>query len=148
MKYVVDEINLMVIEVPDDYIKCKVCRRWMPKSDYCDEHDAQVRTSCKVCSQLDHETAVDFQKMGNNFTAINWQIGKMRKLEQEWRALKNSITKEEYIARFNEAMAKIPDGAKVCMAEYETDNFGGSVEDYMEPNFDPIPKFDGKVWVI
>lgn len=148
MKYVIDEFNLKVIEVPDDYIKCIVCHKWMPKSSYLDEHDGRMRSTCKNCYPLKFEDMVELQKRNRDSISANLRSGKMNKLSRELGALRNSMTKEEYIARFNEAMAKIPDGARVCMARYETNNFGEYIEDYMEPDFDPILKFDGKVWVI
>lgn len=148
MKYVVDEIDLRVIEVPNDYIKCSVCHKWMPKSSYCNEHGVQVRTNCEECYQLKPENMVEIQKKNRELVSANYRSGRVYKLNQECGALRNAITKEEFIDRFNEAMSKIPNGAKVCMVEYDTDNFGQSIEDYMEPDFDPILKFDGKVWLI
>lgn len=148
MKYVIDAISLKVIEVPDDYIECSVCHKWMPKVSYCDKHGVQVRTNCEECYHLKHEELVELQKKNRDFINANWRSGKMHKLDKERSALRESITKEELVAMFNEAMSKIPDGAKICAAEYTNDNFDQPVEDYMIPYFDPTLKFDGKVWVI
>jgi len=148
MKYVIDAIALKVIEVPDDYIECSVCHKWMPKASYCDETGVQVRTNCEECYHLKPEDMAELEKKNRNFISSNWRSGKMDKLDLECRALRESITKEELVAMFNEAMAKIPDGAKICAAEYTNDNFDQPVEDYIMPYFDPTLKFDGKVWVL
>lgn len=147
MKYVIDAVALKVIEVPDDYIECSVCHKWMPKTSYCDERGIQVRTNCEECYHLKHENLVELQKKYHDFININWRNGKMDKLDMECRALRNSITKEELVAMFDEAMAKIPDGARICKAEYSYDNFDQPVEDYILPYLDPTLEFNGKVWV-
>ena len=148
MKHVIDAINLKVIQVPNDYIECSVCHKWMPKSSYCDEHGIQTRTNCDECYHLKHEELVELQRKNRDFISANWRSGKMRSLDRERAALSNSVTKEELVAMFNEAMSKIPDGAKICMAEYENDNFDQPVEYYKLPYFDPTLKFDEKVWVL
>lgn len=148
MKYVVDSINLKVIQVPDDYIECSVCYKWMPKSSYCIEHGVQTRTNCDECYHLKHEVLIALQKKNRDFVSANWRSSKMYKLDRERAALDNAVTKEELITMFNEAMSKIPAGAKICMAEYSNDNFDQPVEDYMLPYFDPTLKFGGKVWVL
>lgn len=148
MKHVIDAINLKVIQVPDDYIECDVCHKWMPKSSYCDEQGVQIRTNCDKCYNMKYDEFVELRRKNRDFISANWHSGKMHKLDRERAALSNSVTKEELVARFNEAMSKIPDGAKVCMAEYSTDNFDRPVEDYMIPYFEPTLKFDGKVWAL
>lgn len=148
MKYVVDKINLKVIQVPDDYIECSVCHKWMPKSSYCDEQGIQVRTNCDECYHLGHEIMIAEQMKNRVIIAANERCGKMHKLNKERAALSESVTKEELVAMFNEVMSKIPAGAKICMAEYSNDNFDQPIEDYKLPYFDPTLKFDGKVWVI
>lgn len=148
MKYVIDVINLKVIQVQDDYLECSVCHKWMPKSSYCDERGVQVRTNCDECYHMKHEDLVELQRKNREFVSANWRCGKMHSLDRERTALSNSMTKEELVAMFNEAMSKIPDGAKICMADYTNDNFDQPVADYMLPYFDPTLEFDGKVWVI
>ena len=96
MKYVIDAIELKVIEVPDDYIECSVCHKWMPKSSYCDEHGVRVRTNCEECYHLKREDLVELQKRNRDFVSANWHSGKMGKLSQECSALNNSIFWEIY----------------------------------------------------
>jgi len=148
LKYVIDAIALKVVEVPDDYVECSVCHKWLPKSSYCDEHGVLARTNCEECCRMEHEELVELEKKTRDFISANWRSGKMDRLDMECRALRESITKEELVSMFNEAMAKIPDGAKVCAADYTNDDFGQPIEDYAMPCFDPTLKFDGKVWVI
>ena len=148
MKHVIDAINLKVVEVPNEYIECSVCHKWMPKSSYCDEHGVQTRTNCDECYNMKHKDLVELQRKNREFISANWRCGKMHNLDRERAALSNSVTKEEFVTMFNEAMTKIPAGAKVCMVEYSNDNFDQPVEDYMLPFFDPTLKFDGKVWII
>ena len=148
MKYVVDKINLKVIQIPDDYIECSVCHKWMPKSSYCDEHGVQVKMECYECDHLKHEDLVELEKKNRNFISASRHSGKMHKLDRERAALSNSVTKEELVAMFNEAMSKIPNGARISMADYYINNFSQSVEDYMLPDFNPTLKFGGKVWVL
>lgn len=148
MKYVTDSINLKVIQVPDNYIECSVCYKWMPRSSYCDENGVQTRTNCDECYHLKHEDLIKLQRKNREFINTNRFCGKMYNLHRECAALNNSVTKEEVIAMFNEAMSKIPAGAKICMVEYSNDNFDQPIEDYELPYFDPTLKFDGKVWVL
>lgn len=35
--YVVDKLNLKIIEVPENYYECSVCHEWLPESEFMDE---------------------------------------------------------------------------------------------------------------
>ena len=147
MKYVVDKINLKVIQVPDDYIECAVCHKWCPPEEFHNEGETyQTRGSCHECYFMPYaEMQV---KMADIEDAIKENHYKIAKLWHECHAMPFAMSKEEVIKRFMEEMEKIPDGALVVSVRNDSDDFDYlcEVEDY--PVFDVRKMYDGRLYGI
>ena len=147
MKYVVDSVNLKVIQVPDDYIECAVCHKWCPPEEFHNEGETyQTRTNCRECYNMDYSEMqakkVEIEK------AIKENYYKIAKLKHECHAMSLAMPKEEVIKRFMEEMEKIPDGALVVSVRNDIDDFDHlcDVEDY--PVFDVRKLYGGRLYGI
>ena len=147
MKYVVDQINLKVIQVPNDYIECSVCHKWCPPEEFHNENETyQTRTNCRECynmNRLEMQT-----KMTEIKKAIDENHCKISILEHECNAMPFAMSKEEVIKRFMEEMEKIPDGALMVSVRNDIDDFDHlcDVEDY--PVFYVWKMYGGRLYGI
>lgn len=147
MKYVVDSVNLKVIQVPDDYIECTVCHKWCPPEDFHNEGETcQTRTNCSECYFMDHSKML--AKRAKIEKAIKENRYKIAVLKHECNAMPFAMTKEEVIKRFMEEMEKIPDGALVVSVRNDIDDFDClcDVEDY--PVFFARKMYGGRLYGI
>lgn len=147
MKYVVDQINLKVIQVPDDYIECATCHKWCPPEEFHNEGEAhQTRTNCRECYNMDLSEMQ--AKKTETEKAIEENHYKIAVLKHECNAMPFAMTKEEVIKRFMEEMEKIPDGAMVVSVRNDIDDFDHlcDVEDY--PVFDVRKMYGGRLYGI
>ena len=147
MKYVVDQINLKVVQVPDDYLECTVCHKWCPSTDFRNEgEEYQTRTNCRECYNMNHSEMQ--AKKAETENTIKENRFKIATLEHERHAMASAMPKEEVIKRFMEEMAKIPDGALVVSIRNDIDDFDClcDVEDY--PIFDVRKMYGGRLYGI
>lgn len=147
MKYVVDQINLKVIQVPDDYIECTVCHKWHPPEEFSNEDETyQTRTNCRECYNMDYSEMQ--AKKTETEKVIKKNHYKIAILKHECYAMPFAMTKEEVIKRFMEEMKKIPDGALVVSVRHDIDDFDNfcKVEDY--PIFDVWKMYGGRLYGI
>ena len=57
MKKVFDIETLSMIEVPEDYIRCSICKKWKPLVEYCRIKSEKLwpRRNCESCHMMDFD---------------------------------------------------------------------------------------------
>lgn len=81
MKKVFDIETLSMIEVPEDYIRCSICKKWKAPVEYCRNKDGkQTRTNCESCYMMDFD---EMKSLSKRTRKILYSEGVQRILREE-----------------------------------------------------------------
>ena len=141
MKKVFDIETLSMIEVPEDYIRCSICKKWKPPVDYCRNKDGkQTRTNCESCYMM------DFDEMKSLESATK----KILYSEKAQRILKEEFDKKEYyensvpVETMIEYLQSLPKNSRLFVEQsgyYAEGKFGYVEYPIFKKSFDDIPYY-------
>ena len=121
--YMVDKLNLKIIEVPENYYECSVCHEWLPESEFIDEGaKGRTRTNCSACYNMGFDEMRALSKKNEDF--INKHTCAIADLKDKIEFIDGAYTKAKLRERFEKLLAKLDDkGVYGCQAslgsEYE-----------------------------
>lgn len=127
MKKVFDIETMSMIEVPEDYIRCSICKKWKPPVEYCRNKDGkQTRTNCESCYMMDFD---EMKRLGNTTNKILQSEGVQRvlRIESNKKAYyENSIPVEMMI----EYLQSLPKNSRLFVGQsgYYAEGMFGCIE--------------------
>jgi len=141
MKKVFDIETLSMIEVPEDYIRCSICKKWKPPVEYCRNKDGkQTRTNCESCYMMDFD---EMKRLGSATKKILYSEKAQRILKEEadkQAYYENSVPVETMI----EYLQSLPKNSRLFVEQsgyYAEGKFGYVEYPIFKKSFDDIPYY-------
>lgn len=138
MKKVFDIETLSMIEVPEDYIRCSICKKWKPAVEYCQNKDGkQTRTICESCYMMDFDEMKSLGSATDKILNLEW-VRRIRREESDKKEYyENSVPVEMMI----EYLQSLPKNSRLFVGQsgyYAEGKFGCVEYPIFKKSFDDI----------
>lgn len=124
MKKVFDIETMSFVEVPDNYIKCSICKKWKAPVEYCRNKDGkQTRTNCESCYMMDFDEMKSLGSATDKILNSEW-VRRIRREESDKKEYyENSVPVEMMI----EYLQSLPKNSRLFVGQsgyYAEGKFG------------------------
>ena len=141
--YVVDKLNLKIIQVADNYYECPVCHKWLSVENFSNNH-----RNCLTCYNMPIDEMILLKK--KNEALITNHTFSIGELTEKIEFIKESYTKDQLHSRFEKILSKLNDkdiygcqasvGSGYDPVDYSLNDLLDTIEDKIEDYSSSIGK--------